>query len=111
MSQESKQRTIECVCPQLGTTDYLTYNINTTFGDLIDQLKVKYSTEVLMYIREHFQNIRKDMALAEVTVKLHYIDREGIRQTIGLFTKVFDLKKKASKFYWEAEPIGGALYI
>ena len=103
------EKTIELACPQLGTTDYLSFDVTTTFNDIVNQLKDKYASDVLGYIQENFQNIRKNMSLEEVTVKLHYIDRQGIRQTIGLFTKVIELRKKQkfSKIYWEAEPIGG----
>ena len=104
-----KANTIELTCPQLGTTDYLSFDEITTFNDIINQLKQKYQSEVLGYVQENFQNIRKQISLDEVTVKLHYIDRKGIRQTIGLFTKVAELRKKFSKIYWEAEPIGGVI--
>ena len=109
MSDLVKKNTLELTCPQLGTTDYLSYDETTTFNDVINQLIVKYQKEVLLYIQETFQNIRRGISLDEVTVKLHYIDRNGIRQTVGLFTKVKELKKKQkfSKLYWEAEPIGG----
>ncbi|MFX1295721.1 MAG: hypothetical protein ACFFD2_12830 [Promethearchaeota archaeon] len=104
-----KKNTIELVCPQLGTTDYFTFEKITTFNDIINQLKEKYEKDVLIYIKANFQNIRRGISLNEVTVKLHYIDRAGIRQTVGLFTKVSELRKnqKFSKLYWEAEPIGG----
>ncbi len=111
MSKLSKPNTIELTCPQLGTTDYLTFEEATTFNDLINQLKNKYASDVLGYVQQNFQNIRKNISLEEVTVKIHYIDRKGIRQTVGLFTKVMELKKKISKLYWEAEPIGGMNYF
>jgi len=109
MSKTIKKTTIELTCPQLGTTDYLSYDKTTTFNDIINQLKDKYEEEVLIYVNQNFQNIRRGISLDEVTVKLHYIDKKGIRQTVGLFTKVLEIKKKFSKIYWEAEPIGGIL--
>ncbi|MHA1265444.1 MAG: hypothetical protein ACTSRS_09440 [Candidatus Helarchaeota archaeon] len=104
-----KKQTLELISPQLGTTDYFSYDETTTFNDIVTQLKEKYATEVLGYIEDNFQNIRKNISLNEVTVKLHFIDRQGLRQTLGLFTRVIELKKKLSKakIYWEAEPIGG----
>ncbi|MHA1650809.1 MAG: hypothetical protein ACTSYB_11495 [Candidatus Helarchaeota archaeon] len=103
-----KKTTLELKCPQLGTTDYLSYDETTTFNDIINQLKEKYERDILIYV-QNFQNIRRGISLDEVTVKLHYIDKNGTRQTIGLFTKVSEFKKKQkfSKLYWEAEPIGG----
>ncbi|NVM55197.1 MAG: hypothetical protein HWN66_15940 [Candidatus Helarchaeota archaeon] len=111
MPKTTNQNTIELTCPQLGTTDYLTFDETTTFNDIINQLKSKYASDVLGYIQQSFQNIRKNISLDEVTVKLHYIDRKGIRQTIGLFTKVIEIRKKFAKLYWEAEPIGGLKHI
>lgn len=111
MSESLRKTTIELSCPQLGTTDYLTYDETTTFNDILNILKEKYKQEVLIYISKNFQNIRREMSLDEVTVKLHYIDKKGIRQTVGLFTKVSELRKKFSKIYWEAEPIGGILHF
>lgn len=107
MSNSVKKTTLELTCPQLGTSDYLTYDETTTFNDIINQLKEKYEQEVLIYINQNFQNIRRGITLEEVTVKLHYIDKKGIRQTVGLFTKVEEIRKKFTKLYWEAEPIGG----
>jgi hypothetical protein len=109
MTTRVRKNTIELVCPQLGTTDYLSFEDTTTFSDIINQMKERYESEVLLYIRDNFQNIRRGMSLEEVTVKLHFIDRNGIRQTVGLFTKISEVKKKwkFSKLYWEAEPIGG----
>lgn len=104
----SPTQSIELTCPQLGTTDYLTYDEIMTFNDIINQLKRRYEEEIIVYM-QNFQNIRQGISLEEVTVKLHYIDRNGVRQTVGLFTKVAELKKKQKihKLYWEAEPIGG----
>lgn len=111
MSKSVRKTTIELTCPQLGTTDYLTFDETTTFNDILNVLKKKYEQEVLIYVNQNFQNIRREMSLDEVTVKLHYIDKKGIRQTVGLFTKVSELRKKFSKIYWEAEPIGGMLHF
>ena len=111
MSKTRKKTTIELTCPQLGTTDYLSYDKTTTFNDIINQLNEKYEDEVLIYINQNFQNIRRGMSLNEVTVKIHYIDKKGIRQTVGLFTKVSEIRKKFSKIYWEAEPIGGIFHF
>jgi dimeric dUTPase (all-alpha-NTP-PPase superfamily) len=109
MTETRRGNTIELTCPQMGTTDYLTFDETTTFNDIINQLKQKYANEILTSVTENFQNIRKDLSLNEVTMKLHYIDKNGTRQTVGLYTKVGELKKKQRfhKIYWEAEPIGG----
>ncbi len=111
MSGTVRKTTLELSCPQLGTTDYFSYDEITTFNDILNELKEKYEQEIMSYIK-NFQNIRRGITLDEVTVKLHYIDRYGNRQTVGLFTKIAELKKKYkfSKIYWEAEPIGGTNY-
>ncbi|MHA1277279.1 MAG: hypothetical protein ACTSQI_05125 [Candidatus Helarchaeota archaeon] len=108
MANIVRKSAIELSCPQLGTTDYFSYDATTTFNDILNELKEKYVHEIISYMK-NFQNIRRGISLNEVTVKLHYIDREGNRQTVGLFTKVRELKKtqKFSRIYWEAEPIGG----
>ena len=108
MATTVKKTTMEMLCPQLGTTDYLSFDDTTTFNDLINQLKEKYEDEILVYIH-NFQNIRQGISLDEVTIKLHYIDRSGVRETVGLFAKVSEVRKnqKITKIYWEAEPIGG----
>ena len=96
------------MCPQLKTTDYLEYDAKTTFEELLKQLKTKYQEEVVGYIQQ-FSNIRKNINLNQITVKLHYIDDKGIRQTLGLKTLVNELtKKKIDRIYWEPEPIGGS---
>ena len=100
-------REIILMCPQLKTTDYLEYDAKTTFEELLKQLKTKYQEEVVGYIQQ-FSNIRKNINLKQITVKLHYIDEKGIRQTLGLKTLVNEIiKKKIDRIYWEPEPIGG----
>lgn len=108
MTEKYRRDTIELTCPQLGTTDYFSFDESTTFNDIINELKDKYEQDILIHLRD-FQNIRRGITLDDVTVKLHFIDKDGLRQTVGLFTRVLDLKKKQrlSKIYWEAEPIGG----
>ena len=108
MPQTSSENTIELKCSQLGTTDYFSYDpSSTTFNDIVNQIKEKYGTEVLSYVQNNFGNVRRGLAIDEVTIKLHYINRQGLRETIGLFTKVEELRKKISKLFWEVEPIGG----
>jgi hypothetical protein len=108
MPKPSSENTIELKCSQLGTTDYFSYDPDTTtFNDIVNQIKEKYGTEVLSYVQENFGNIRRGLAIDEVTIKLHYINRQGLREVIGLFTKVEELRKKISKLFWEVEPIGG----
>jgi len=107
MPKTSSENTIELKCSQLGTTDYFSYDPDTTFNDIVNQVKEKYGTEVLSYVQDNFGNIRRGLAIDEVTIKLHYINRQGLRETIGLFTKVEELRKKISKLFWEVEPIGG----
>ncbi len=107
MPKTSSESTIELKCSQLGTTDYFSYDPDTTFNDIVNQVKEKYGTEVLSYVQDNFGNIRRGLAIDEVTIKLHYINRQGLRETIGLFTKVEELRKKISKLFWEVEPIGG----
>jgi len=93
--------------PQLKTTDYLEYDENTTFEVLMKKLKAKYQKDVVDYIGK-FTNIRKNINLNQITVKLHYIDEKGIKQTLGLKTLVKDvMKNKVERIYWEPEPIGG----
>ncbi|NHI93902.1 MAG: hypothetical protein EAX96_15545 [Candidatus Lokiarchaeota archaeon] len=93
--------------PQLKTTDYIEYDEKTTFEQLLKQLKTKYENDVISYV-QHFSNIRKSINLNQITVKLHYIDEKGIRQTLGLKTLVNEItKKKVDRIYWEPEPIGG----
>ena len=96
------------MCPQLKTTDYVEYDNKTTFEELMKQLKTKHEKDVLGYV-EHFSNIRKNLNLNQVTVKLHYIDEKGIKQTLGLKTLVSEIvSKKIDRIYWEPEPIGGS---
>ena len=100
-------REIILMSPQLKTTDYLEYDEKTTFEQLLKQLKTKYQDDVVGYIQQ-FSNIRKGINLNQITVKLHYIDEKGIRQTLGLKTLVHDIsKKKIDRIYWEPEPLGG----
>ena len=96
--------------PQLQTTDYLDYDNKTTFHDLVNQLKEKYSTEVLNYVKQ-FQNIRNKLTLEHVTVKLHFIDEQGIKRTVGLKTMVAKIMggSQNPRIYWEPEPIGGKI--
>jgi hypothetical protein len=111
MPKTSSENTIDLKCSQLGTTDYFSFDSATTFNDIVNQIKEKYGTEVLGYIQDNFQNIRKGLTLDEVTIKLHYINRQGLRETIGLFTRVEELRKKISKLFWEIEPIGGLTHF
>ncbi|MFX1451412.1 MAG: hypothetical protein ACFFCM_11250 [Promethearchaeota archaeon] len=97
------------VCPQIGSTDYLDYEEETTFEDQINELKEKYLRDILDYIQQ-FRNIRQNIGLDQITVKIHYIDAEGIKQTIGLKTFVKTMAERhIEKIYWEPEPIGGYL--
>ena len=92
---------------QLKTTDYLEYDDNTTFEVLVKKLKTKYQDDVVNYIGK-FSNIRKNININQITMKLHYIDEKGIKQTLGLKTLVKDItKKKVERIYFELEPIGG----
>lgn len=105
------ENTIELKCSQLGTTDYFSFDSTTTFNEIINQIKEKYEPEVLGYIQDNFENIRKGLTLDEVTIKLHYINRQGLRETIGLYTRVEELRKKITKIFWEVEPIGGIMHF
>ncbi len=96
--------------PQLKTTDYVEYDETTTFEVLMKNLKNKYEKDVVDYIGR-FSNIRKNINLNQITVKLHYIDEKGIKQTLGLKTLVKDITKmKVERIYWEPEPIGGNFF-
>jgi len=98
------------VCPQLGVTDYLSWHPNNTFSDLINILKSKYEIQVLKYMTKNFENIRENISLNEVTIKLHYFDENGNIITIGNMIKVEDIAKKGiTKIYWNPEPIGGSI--
>ncbi|MHA1146031.1 MAG: hypothetical protein ACTSRW_14910 [Candidatus Helarchaeota archaeon] len=99
-------------CPILQTTDYLSYDGNTTFQDLIKQLKDKYSTEVVNYVQQ-FQNIRDKIQLEQITIKLHYIDDNGVKRAVGLKTHVKSIAegKQQPRIYWEPEPIGGNIHL
>ena len=102
-----KLKEIILMSPQLKTTDYLEYENDTTFEVLMKKLKDKYQKDVVEYIGR-FTNIRKNINLNQITVKLHYIDEKGIKQTLGLKTLVKEIaKKKVERIYWEPEPIGG----
>lgn len=95
-------------CPQLQTTDYLDYDANDIFEDVVNRLRDKYSTEVIHYVQK-FQNIRDKVQLEQVTIKLYYIDDQGIKRAVGLKTNVKSVvvKMEHPRIYWEPEPIGG----
>ena len=103
-----KKQQLTFICTQLGVTDYLSWSDHYTFVDLIKNLKNKYESEVIIYMKKNFQNIRKNISLSEITIKLHYFDEEGKILTIGNLTKVKDLiSLKVNRIYWDPEPIGG----
>lgn len=100
---------ITYVSPQIGTTDYLEYDEDTTFEDQINQLKEKYLRDILEFIQQ-FRNVGQKIRLDQITVKLHYIDQSGFKQTIGLKTFVKSLTERhVDKVFWEPEPLGGKL--
>ncbi|MHA1270166.1 MAG: hypothetical protein ACTSPY_10305 [Candidatus Helarchaeota archaeon] len=107
-----KKQQITFISTQLGVTDYFSWNEDDTFADLIMTLKNKYKNNVLKYLQKNFNNIRENISLDDVTIKLHYFDREGNILTIGNFAKVNEIvSKRVNRVYWSPEPIGGVLYF
>ncbi|MHA1694116.1 MAG: hypothetical protein ACTSWG_09580 [Candidatus Helarchaeota archaeon] len=107
-----KKSRLTFVCTQLGVTDYLSWHNENTFNDLIVNLKQKYENQVLKYLRKNFQNIRENITLNEITIKLHYFDKEGNILSIGNFVPVIEIVSKGiNKIYWDPEPIGGIKYL
>ena len=94
------------VCPQIGSTDYLEYEEETTFEDQINELKEKYLRDILDYIQQ-FRNIRQNIGLDQITVKIHYIDAEGIKSFVdGLVPKLFGSGKEHEEELQLAKDIG-----
>ena len=102
-----KKRQLTFISTQLGLTDYLSWNDNNTFADLIQNIKNKYESQVKKYIFKNFQNIRKNISLNDITIKLYYVS-DGEIISIGNFSKVSEIIQKGiHRIYWDPEPIGG----
>ena len=107
-----RSKQITFISTQLGLTDYLTWTEEDTFADLIQSLKIKYNIKILNYLKSNFQNIRKNLSLDQITIKLYYFDNEGNIQTIGNLNKVSDFVSRGiKKVFWSPEPIGGINYF
>jgi len=102
---------ITFVCTQLGSTDYLSWHAETTFSDLIKSIKEKYELQITKYMQKNFSNIRENLTLNDITIKLHYFNDDGDIITIGSLTKVNDIiSENISRIYWNPEPIGGGTF-
>ena len=107
-----KNNQISFICTQLGITDYFTWHENNTFADLIENLKNKYEIKIIKFMQNNFQNIRENISLNNITLKLFFFDKNGSLCALSNYIKVSDIVSEGiTKIYWTPEPIGGNKFV
>ena len=98
------------VCPLLGTTDYVQFEMSDSIRSIALRLLWKYNDQVINLLSESYGNIRAQPNISLVSVKVYQIVK-GRKKPVSLKSTLQHMDMGNIKFYWNPEPIGGDLNI